>query len=204
MNEFNKALDDIAALRSQVARSSEFLGYGPTTLAATSGIAVIAAVAQRYLIPQPASDVVAYLALWVCAAGLSMILIAVEVVTRSKRAHSGLANEMVMSAVEQLLPAVAAGVLLTCVMARSASESLWMLPGLWQILLSLGLYASARSVPRPMILTGGWYLCSGLACIAFAHGDDAFSPIAMGASFGVGQLIAAVLIHQQSRLREDV
>lgn len=204
MNELNKALDDIAALRSQVARSSEFQGYGPTTLAATSGVAVIAAIAQGYFIPQPALDVFAYLALWVGAAGLSVILIALEVVTRSRRAHSGLAHEMVTSAAEQLLPAIAAGVLLTCVMARSASESLWMLPGLWQILLSLGLFSSARSVPRPMIITGGFYLCSGLACIAFAQGEDAFSPIAMGAPFGVGQLIAAVLIHQQSKLRADV
>ena len=35
MNDLNKALGDISSIRRQVARSTEFRGYGPATLAAT-------------------------------------------------------------------------------------------------------------------------------------------------------------------------
>lgn len=194
MRDLSKALVDIAAMRTQMARSSVFRGFGPTTLAATAGLAVIAAVVQARYVPEPAADVIGYLAVWVSTATLSVILIGIEVVTRSRRVHSGLADEMIRLAVEQLLPAMAAGVLLTCVLVRFAPQVLWMLPGLWQIVLSLGMFACSRSVPRPMIAAGSWYLGSGLACLAFANGDSAFSPLAMGIPFGCGQLLAAAVL----------
>ena len=203
MRDLNKALGDIAVLRTQMARTSEFRGYGPTTLGATGALAVLGAVLQAHFLPEPASDVVGYLTLWIAVAGLSIVLIAIEVVTRSQRAHSGLANEMIHLAVEQLLPPIGTAVLLTCVMVRTAPQSLWMLPGLWQILLSLGAFASSRSVPRPMIAIGAWYLVTGLSCIGFADGANAFSPIAMGVPFGLGQVLAAALIHYQVKTDEE-
>lgn len=45
-----------------------------------------------------------------------------------------------------------------------------------------------------MVIVGGWYIATGLACIALAQGAHALSPWAMGLPFGVGQfLVAAVL-----------
>ena len=46
MNDLNKALSDITAIRIQMARGAEFRGYGPVTVAATGLLAVIAAVIQ--------------------------------------------------------------------------------------------------------------------------------------------------------------
>ena len=40
MNDLYKALGDISSIRRQVAHSTEFRGYGPATLATTSGFAV--------------------------------------------------------------------------------------------------------------------------------------------------------------------
>ena len=53
MNDLNKALGDISSIRRQVARSTEFRGYGPATLAATGGIAVLAAGVQAVWLPEP-------------------------------------------------------------------------------------------------------------------------------------------------------
>ena len=107
---------------------------------------------------------------------LSVAIVGVETVLRSRRVHSGLADEMVQSAVEQLLPAGVAGVLLTVVLFHSAPESLWLLPGLWQIIFSLGIFSSCHFLPRAMYAVGAWYLGSGLVCIALANGQHAFSP----------------------------
>ena len=41
-----------------------------------------------------------------------------------------------------------------------------MTPGLWQITFGLGVFASCRFLPRGMLLVGGWYVASGLACLA--------------------------------------
>ena len=48
MRNLQQALTDIAAMRVQMARSTVFKGYGPLTLALTSGIAVIAAAIQNF------------------------------------------------------------------------------------------------------------------------------------------------------------
>jgi hypothetical protein len=102
---------------------------------------------------------------------------------------------MVQSAAEQLLPAAVAGGLLTIVLVHYAPQSLWMLPGLWQIVLSLGVFAACRMLPAPLFAVGVWYLGTGLACLAFASDAHALSPWAMGLPFGVGQLLAAALIY---------
>ena len=88
--------------------------------------------------------------MWVATAAVSVILIGIEMVARTRRIHSGLADEMIHAATEQFIPAGVAGALLTFVLYRFAPQSLWMLPGLWQIVFSLGLFASCRSLPRPM------------------------------------------------------
>jgi hypothetical protein len=94
------------------------------------------------------------------------------------------------------MPAGIAGLLLTVVLFRFAPQSLWMLPGLWQIVFSLGIFASCRSLPRPMFAAALWYLAAGLACLAFASGVHAFSPLAMALPFGLGQLYMAVVLYR--------
>ena len=193
MNDLNKALGDIGSIRRQVARSTEFRGYGPATLAATSGIAILAAGVQAVWLPDPANRIRVYLAIWISTAMISAALIAVQTVTRSHRVHSGMADEMIRMAVEQFLPAAGAGALLTIVLVRSVPAALWMLPGLWQITFSLGVFSSCRFLPRPMAAAGAWYLLTGLTCIALAD-DRALSPLAMGVSYGVGQLLVAGIL----------
>jgi hypothetical protein len=102
---------------------------------------------------------------------------------------------MIQSAVEQLLPALVTGALLTFVLFQFAPQSVWMLPGLWQIVLSLGIFSSCRSLPAPLIAIGFWYLGTGLTCLVLASNAQAFSPWAMGLPFGLGQLLSAALIY---------
>jgi hypothetical protein len=196
MRDLERALADITAIRSQMARGSEFRGYGPVTMAATGLLTVAAAGAQAILLPNPAADIAGYLILWVVVALVSAILIGVEMVARTRRMHSGYADEMLYTAVEQFMPAAVAGALLTVVLARSAPQSIWMLPGLWQIVFSLGLFASCRSLPRPMFAAAVWYLAAGLCSLAFANGAHAFSPYAMAVPYGIGQIFIAIVLYR--------
>jgi hypothetical protein len=51
MRDLDKALADITAIRSQMARGAEFRGYGPMTVAATGALAIVAAVVQALWLP---------------------------------------------------------------------------------------------------------------------------------------------------------
>lgn len=194
MNDLDRALADIHSLRAQAARGVEFRGYGPTTLAATAGLALVAALIQHRFVRAPTSEVGLYLALWVSVAVLAVVVIAAETVTRTRRVHSSLAQEMITAAAEQFLPAGVAGALLTALLPRIAPETVWMLPGLWQIVFSLGVFGSCRFLPRPMLAVGVWYLITGMLCLVFARGAYALSPWAMGLPFAGGQLMVAAVL----------
>ena len=202
MNDLNRALGDISSIRRQVARSTEFRGYGPATLAATGGIAILAATAQTLWLPDPANRIAAYLAIWISTAVVSAGLIGVQMVTRTHRMHSGMADEMIRMAVEQFLPAAVAGALMTIVLAGSVTSALWMLPGLWQVIFSLGVFSSCRFLPRPMAAAGVWYVLTGMACIMLANGR-ALSPWAMGIPYGAGQLLVAGILFFTARKGSD-
>src|SRR6202011_4128868 len=103
-------------------------------------------------------------------------------------------QEMTHAAVEQFLPAIVAGVLLTVVLVRTAPEVTWMSPGLWELIFSLGIFASCRFLPRRMFGVGLWYLAAGLACLAVESSHQTLSPWAMGIPFGVGQLLVASVL----------
>jgi len=203
MRDLNRALTDISVIREQLARGTEFRGYGPVALAATGILALTVAGAQALWLREPAAHVHLYVWLWVATAAVSLVVIGTETIQRSRRAHGDLAVPMLQSAVEQLLPAIVAGGLLTVALLQVAPPSLWMLPGLWQIVFSLGVFASCRFLPRPMFLAGVWYLACGLGCIALVPPEQRFSPWVMGIPFGVGQLMVARILHRNRREVDD-
>jgi len=193
MNDLNKALGDISSIRRQVARSTEFRGYGPATLACTGALAVAAAGAQALWTPDAANHIAAYLSIWILTAAFSAGLIATEMYARTRRIHSGIADEMIRMAVEQFLPSVGVGGLLTFVLVQFVPSALWMIPGMWQLIFSLGVFSSCRFLPRPVAAVGAWYLLTGLGLIAL--GDNrALSPWAMGIPYGAGQVMVAGIL----------
>ncbi len=198
MDELNRALGDIRSIRRQMAGETEFRGYGPVTLAGTGGLALLAAGVQALAVPHPESHVAGYIAIWVVTAVFSAAWIGVQTVNRAQRMHSGMADEMIRMAVEQFVPSLVVGALATVVLVRSAPAAVWMLPGLWQMVFSLGIFASCRFMPRPVIAVGVWYLLTGLACLSLG-GERALSPWTMGAAYGVGQAMVAGIVYVSAR-----
>jgi hypothetical protein len=198
MNDLHKALGDISSIRRQVAQATEFRGYGPITLASTGVLALAAAGVQWLDVPNPENRIAAYLSIWIWTAALSACAIGTEMYARTQRIHSGMADEMIRMAVEQFLPAVGVGGALTFVLVRFVPGTAWMLPGLWQVIFSLGVFSSSRFLPRSVVVVGVWYLLTGLSCIAMADGR-ALSPWAMGIPFGAGQMLVAGILLLRTR-----
>jgi hypothetical protein len=195
MKELREALSEIHSIRSQVARGTEFRGYGPASIAVSGFLALLVAAAQaQWMTKSAPADLMIWLGVWVGAAAVSVLLTGIETFARARRVHVGLAREMVQSAVAQFLPAVMVGFLLTVVMVRTAAQECWMLPGLWELIFSLGVFASCRFLPRQMFAVGVWYLAAGLFCLAAGSATRTLSPWTMGIPFGVGQLLVAVVL----------
>src|SRR5262249_18665709 len=125
--ELREALTQIAEIRRQLARTELFRGYRAMPVAFSGLLALAAAGVQAVWISDPSQHVVAYLALWVGAAVLSTLAAGTEMVLRCRRAASSLDNEITWLAVEQFLPCLVAGALLTAVLALFVPDNLWML-----------------------------------------------------------------------------
>ena len=195
MRDLDKALADIFAIRSQIAAGTGFRGYGPTAIAATGGLALITAILQLLWLDDPTGHPLAFFSGWAATALVSGAIVWIEMQARSRRHHSGLADAMIHQAIEQFLPAGVAGALLAVMLWKFAPETLWMLPGLWQVLVSLGVFASVRSLPRTVAFAGAWYFVAGFTVLLLASQSHALSPWTMGLPFIIGQLLMAAILH---------
>lgn len=204
MTDLSQALAEISAIRAQVARGTQFRGYGPASVGASGVLAMTVAAMQSVWLRESARSVGEFLAIWIATATLSVVLSTIETVVRARRVHSGFASAMLRSALEQFLPAAMVGFFLTIVLVRAAPAEVWMLPGLWALCFSLGIFASCRFLPRHMVGVAVWYLVCGLACLTLASGTRVLSAWEMGIPFGVGQLlVAAVLRYGYEESFED-
>lgn len=195
MKDLRQALSEIHTIRNQVARDTEFRGYGPASIAVSGILAFLVAVLQaQWMAKTSKPDPTTWLAAWAATAVVVVLLTGMETFARARRVHVGLAREMVQSAVSQFLPSIVVGFLLTVVIMRVASQVCWMLPGLWELIFSLGVFASCRFLPRQMFAVGVWYLAAGLFCLAAGSATQALSPWSMGIPFGVGQLLVAAVL----------
>ena len=130
MKDLDRALADITAIRSQLARGTEFRGYGPVTVAATGVLALLAAAAAGALSARSGRDAARLSGAVGRHGGARRDASPAPRWSRARAAmHGGLADEMLYAAVEQFIPAGVAGTLLTVVLYRFAPDALWMLPG---------------------------------------------------------------------------
>jgi hypothetical protein len=193
--DLQEAMAQIAQIRHQMARTEVFRGYRALPVAFSGLVAVLAALVQARWLPEPSAHLGMYLTLWVGAAVISASASAAGMVDRRRRAASAWSREVTILAVEQFVPSIVAGGLLTAVITVTAPESAWLLPGLWQVLFALGIFASSRLLPAPIRLVAAWYLTAGITCLAVTRGEAALSPWAMGLPFGLGQALAAITLY---------
>lgn len=193
--ELRDAMSQISEIRQQIARATMFRGYRSVPVAFSGFLAIAAAWLQGALLPSPTVAVGGYLALWIATAVVSFVAAGMEMAYRSWRAEQPLQRELTLLAIEQFLPSVVAGSMLTAVIVRTAPEQVWMLPGLWAVIYSLGIFASYRLLPAAVFWVAVYYLLTGGACLIFGQGQFALAPWTMATTFGVGQLLAAGVLY---------
>jgi hypothetical protein len=193
--ELREALDSIATIRRRMAETEVFRGYRALPVAVSAVLALTAGFLQPVLVPRPDQDVPGYVALWSAVAVLSVAAAGLAMFLRDRVAGTSLTRPVTWLAVGQFVPCLVAAAAVTAVLARVAPEAGWVLPGLWQVFFSQGVFASCRLLPRPAFVVGVFYLVAGITTLLLARGPDALSPWAMAIPFGVGQLAAAAVLY---------
>lgn len=193
--ELREALQQISDIRQQMARSEVFRGYRALTVGASGVLGLLAATLQSSWVASPQEDLDRYLILWIGVAIVSASIAGCELFFRARQAGPGLARDMTQLAVEQFLPCVVVGALLTACIYRSAPETGWMLPGLWSLLFGMGVFASCRLLPSLVVWAGFYYVVCGCVLLSLGQGEHSLTPWQMAVPFGGGQLLVAAILY---------
>lgn len=197
MSDVEHALSQLANIRTQMAASARFRGFAPEAVAGTGILALLAAFLQAAWPEQFPADPDNFTLFWSAVGAIAASAIAIEAFGRSHRLHGNMAERMMGSTLRLFVPFGVVGGLLTLVLLRIAPETLWLLPGLWQMLIALlGFAAAVTNLPRIVAWSAAWYLLSATVVLMLAGQDHVATPWMMGLPFGFGQLLMAGLLHR--------
>ncbi len=200
--ELHQALTEIASIRRQVANAERFRGYRAIPVGAGALFAFGGAIVQSALVREPTHNMQAYLTLWISVAIVAGGIPAIDIWLRH-RERGSLRSTLARLAFEQFAPCVIAGGLITAVITYFVPDLSWMLPSLWAVIYSLGLFASFRLLPRATVLVASWYLLAGCYCLAMGPERAGLASWTMGLTFGVGQAAMALVLLRHERESDD-
>jgi hypothetical protein len=210
--ELQEALTEIASIRRQIAGGERFHGYRAIPVASGAALAIVGALVQGAMVPQPSRDLRTYLIVWISVAIVAGGVPAVDVWrrhgknARAERRNPGvkrhgwsLDGSLTRLACEQFAPCVLAGGLVTAAIGFYSPQIGWVLPGLWAVIFSLGLFSSFRLLPPAIVIVASWYLLMGCLCLALGPVRAGLAPWTMLLTFGIGQAATAAILARQPR-----
>jgi hypothetical protein len=198
MSDVDTALAEIDRIRAQLATSTRFQGFTPA-IVAISGLFALGLAALQSARTDPSTTIVETLVQWMLLAIICACLIGADAVVRARRLHRAMADTMISTTLRQFLPVGAAGAIAAIVILLRAPAWAAILPGLWQMLIGIGILAALPALPRLLAWGAGWYFIAGTASLLVGADTADVSPWIMGLPFGIGQLLIAALLHAATR-----
>jgi len=193
--QLREALEQIAEIRHRMAQSELFRGYRAIPAAVSGILAVIAGAIQPLVVPDPVNQLGRYVGFWIVVAFVSVMIVLLTIAMRDWFVGCSETRKLTWLALFQFVPCILSGFALTMVVVKYAPEAGWLVPGLWQLFFSQGVFASCRFLPKAAYGVGGFYLLCGVLTLLLAREDWALSPLAMAIPFGVGQLYSAGVLY---------
>lgn len=190
--DVTRALDQIAEIHEQIAKGEVYRGYRSLPIAASGLIGLVAAWLQPKALGS--SDPVGFVLYWTAIAGAAAFVGSSEIIYDYVVHEDGTRRRRTRKVVGQFLPSLVGGAAIAVSFTHLSAGLVPLLPGLWAICFGIGIFASRPYLPR----ASGWvalcYYAAGFGLLWIARGPDALSGWWVGGTFGVGQLLAALVL----------
>lgn len=177
-----EALDRISEIHAHLDKGEVYRGYRSVPVA-LSGLCALAA---AWLYPWIGG--VHFVTYWVSVAVASFVICSGGIVCRYLANQTAVERQSTRRVFVQLLPSLVAGAIATAVLAQTHAG---LLPGLWAMFFALAVVSMRPYLPRGMGWLALYYL--GAGALLLVQGEASSST--MGATFGCGQLGAALLLY---------
>lgn len=191
--ELNKALSQIEEIHGHIAKTQVYRGFRSVPIALTGATALIAGFAYPHLTTNMTP--INFVAFWVGLAAVSVLIIGSEILYNYFERATVTARRTTRRVVGQFMPSIAAGIVVTIGVMAFDDTHTKLLPGIWAALFSLGIFSARPYLPRSIGWIALFYLIAGgILLLLRSSGLSALS-LAMGVTFGVGQLFSAVVLY---------
>jgi len=196
MNDIDSALSDIGRIRDRLAAGTRFDGFAPKLVALTGAFAFALAGWQTR-----SGD--ASLFAWILLALVCALTIGAEAIVRARALHRAMADRLINSTLQRFLPAGLAGAVAGFVILAQLPEHARLLPGLWQLLMAVGICAALGNLPPAMRWPAAFYFVTGTISLAVSGDASIDAAWLMGLPFGIGQLLVAAALYVSGRKLHD-
>ena len=199
--DLTNALDRLDEIHAQLAKGEVFRGYRPIPVALSGVIGLAAGWLQPRVLPA-SDDGTGFLWFWLSVAALNLAIIGGVIVAGYARVPEPFARRHTRQVVGQFVPCLAAGAAVSLSLPALDPGLVRLLPGLWALLLGLGIFASRPYLARATGWVALYFVLAGSALLAFPTADLAWLGALHGTLFGVGLLAAAGVLHLDLPRRE--
>jgi hypothetical protein len=199
--DVSRALSQIAEIHQQMAKGEVYRGYRSLPIAASGLIGLAAAALQPRLVP--GTDPVGFVLYWCAVAAVASVVGASEIAYNYIAREDEADRRRTRQVVGQFLPSVVGAAVITASFAH-LSSALALLPGVWAICFGIGVFASRPYLPRASGYVALFYYAAGVALLWRARGPESLSGWWVGATFGVGQLLSALVLYWNLERREPI
>lgn len=190
--DVSRALDQIAEIHEQIAKGEVYRGYRSLPIAASGLIGLIAAWLQPPSLGT--ADPIGFVLYWTAVAAAAGFVGSSEILHNYVVHEREADRRQTRRVVGQFLPSVVGGIAITVCFMHLSAALVPLLPGLWAFCFGIGTFASRPYLPRASGWIALFYYAAGFALLWIARGPETLSGWWVGGTFGVGQLLAAMVL----------
>jgi hypothetical protein len=199
--DVTRALADLDEVRSRIASVQRVRGLSGVAALASGIGAFGSGLVQLAVVPHPTTieDGARYVAIWIACLAFALAINYGAIAVWLIRHWSARSQAELRTVGMTILPSIVAGGAFTA--ALLGRGEIGLLPGIWCTCYALGLLASRAMAPRGIVAVALAFAATGIALL-FAPATNALAWWVMPLTFGLGQLVIALLITRDEFIRE--
>lgn len=199
--EVREALDRISEIHAHLAKTEVYRGSRPRPVVFGALLGLLAAALSPRFVAD--GDPHGYLRYWIPVGLLAFAVSASGIARGCLRSADPAFGRRTRQVAVQLGASLGASLLVTIALARTP-DAVGLLPGLWALLLGLGIWSLRPFAPRGTGWVAAFYVGAGALLLARHTDPAALSGWRLGGVFAVGQFGAALVLHfDLARVRHE-
>jgi TctA family transporter len=201
MVDVPRALTQIAEIHQQIAKGEIYRGYKSVPIAASAAVGIAAAALQPRLVD--GADPVAFVEYWTVVAVFAGLVGISEIAYNYVVHEQASGRRRTRRVLGQFLPGVLGAAMLTASFVHVDPRLVALLPGVWAICFGIGTFSSRPYLPRASGVVALFYFAVGSALLWTADLASPNNGWRVGGTFGVGQLLAAIVLYWELERTES-